>query len=73
VDDEPVLPALPPIPLVQAREAAATLSRFMAENADTFGAEVEFTFGRQIAAPLSKMMIERLGKRVQGTLDQFLR
>jgi len=45
----------------------------MAENADTFGAEVEFTFGRQIAAPLSKMMIERLVKRVQGTLDQFLR
>jgi len=37
VDDEPVLPALPPILLVQAREAAATLSRFMAENADTFG------------------------------------
>jgi hypothetical protein len=30
-------------------------------------------FERKIAAPLSKMMIERLGKRVQGTLDQFMR
>jgi len=30
-------------------------------------------FERKIAAPLSKMMTKRLGKRVQGTLDQFLR
>jgi len=28
---------------------------------------------RKIAAPLSKVMIKRLGKRVQGILVQFLR
>ena len=31
---EPVLPAEPPIPLFQAREAAVILSRFMAGNAE---------------------------------------
>jgi len=63
-DDKPVLPAMPaepPIPLLQARKAATLLSRFMAENADEFGLAGEFMFERKIAAPLSKMMIERLG------------
>ena len=73
MDDEPDLPAEPPIPLSNAREAAALLSRFMGENADKFGSDVEFMFEKKIAAPLSKMMIERLGKRVQGKLARFVR
>jgi hypothetical protein len=45
----------------------------MAENASEFGKDVEFDFERKIAAPLNKMMIERLGSRVQSTLDSFSR
>jgi len=45
----------------------------MAENTDEFGAEVEFMFKKKVAAPLNKMMIGRLRKRVQGTLDAYLR
>jgi len=62
----------PPLPLLHVCQAAALLSRLMAENADDFGSDVEFMLERKIAA-LGKMIIERLGKWVQGTLDQFLR
>jgi hypothetical protein len=34
--------ALPPILLDDAREAAAKIARFMTENCDDFGADVEF-------------------------------
>jgi len=44
----------------------------MAENADVFGAEVEFMFERKMAGPLRKMMIVRQANRMQGTLDRFL-
>jgi hypothetical protein len=56
-----------------AREAATLVARFMAENASEFGKDVEFRFERKIAAPMNKMMIGRLGSRVQSTLDSFFR
>jgi hypothetical protein len=48
------------------------IARFMSENPDSFGAEVEYTSERNVAAPLSKMMIGRFRNRVQGNLDSFL-
>jgi ribosomal protein L22 len=63
----------PAIPLDSARDAAALLARFMAENASDFGLDVEFMFIKKITVPLSKMMISRFRQRVQGTLDSFLR
>jgi hypothetical protein len=49
------------------KEAAAKIARFMTENCDDFGADVEFMFDKKfdkkIAAILNKMMIERLGTR----------
>jgi hypothetical protein len=47
--------------------------RFMTENASVFGKDVKFSFERKIAAPMNKMMIGRLGSRVQSTLDSFFR
>jgi hypothetical protein len=44
----------------------------MAQNASEFGKDVEFSFERSIAAPMSKMMIARLKNRKQSTLDNFL-
>jgi len=49
--------ALPPILLVDAREAAAKIARFMTENCDDLGADVEFMFDKKIAAVLNKMMV----------------
>jgi hypothetical protein len=34
---------------------------------------VPFSFERKIAAPMNKMMIGRLGSKVQSTLDSFFR
>jgi hypothetical protein len=45
----------------------------MAENDSKFGKVVEFNFERKIAAPMNKMMIGRLGSRLQSTLDSFSR
>jgi hypothetical protein len=64
--------ALPPILLDDAREAAAKIARFMTENCDDFGADVEFMFDKNIAAELNKMMIERFRSKAQSTLDAFL-
>jgi hypothetical protein len=65
------LPAPPAITLHAAREAAALVANFMAQNASEFGKDVEFSFERSIAAPMSKMMIARLKNRKQSTLDNF--
>jgi hypothetical protein len=65
------LPAPPAITLHAAREATALVANFMAQNASEFGKDVEFSFERSIAAPLSKMMIARLKNRKQSTLDNF--
>jgi hypothetical protein len=53
--------------------SSTAIARFMAENASEFGKDVEFSFERKIAAPMNKMMIGRLGSRVQRTLDSFFR
>jgi hypothetical protein len=68
-EEGPVLPAEPAVLLDAAREAAAVVARFMAENASDFGSDVEFMFEKKTANPLQKMMIGRLRNRVQGTLD----
>ena len=52
--------------------AAAKIARFMTENCDDFGADVEFMFDKKIAAVLNKMMIERFRSKAQSTLDAFL-
>ena len=56
-----------------AREAAALLARFVAENAPDFAADAEFFLDKNFVGPLSKIMVERLRQRRQGTLDQFFR
>jgi len=50
---------MPAASLEAAREAADTFARFMAENADEFGREIEFVFERRVSVPLSKMLIYR--------------
>jgi len=55
-----------------AQEAAAKIARFMTENCDNFGADVEFMFDKKIAAVLNKMMNERFRSKAQSTLDAFL-
>jgi hypothetical protein len=67
------LPAQPAAPLHAAREAATLVARFMAENASEIGKDVEFSFKRKIAASMNKMMIGRLGSRVQSTPDSSFR
>jgi hypothetical protein len=47
------LPAPPAITLHAARHAAALVAIFMAQNASEFGKDVEFSFERSIAAPMS--------------------
>jgi hypothetical protein len=44
----------------------------MSENPESFGADVEYTFERNVTGNLSKMMIGRFRNRVQGTLDRVL-
>jgi hypothetical protein len=67
--------ALPPILFDDAREAAAKIARFMTENCDDFGADVELMCPNQnkkIAAVLNKMLIERFRSKAQSTLDAVL-
>lgn len=65
------MPVVPAVSLVEAREAAATLGRFLAENSDVFEAADQFAFERGVTAKLSKMMISRLGQRVQKPITAF--
>jgi hypothetical protein len=55
----------------EARETADKFTRFMAENADEFGKEIEFVFERRVSVPLSKMLIGRLRNRAQSTLHKY--
>ena len=54
----------------EARGAAGILGRFFAENCETFPYEEQFALER-VTAKLSKMMIARLGQRVQQPLTAF--
>jgi hypothetical protein len=60
------------VTLEAARGAADAVARFMSENPESFGADVEYTFERNVTGNLSKMMIGRFRNRVQGTLDRVL-
>jgi hypothetical protein len=71
--EDAALPAQPAVTLQSAREAAALMARFVAEDASDFEADAEFIFEKKFAGPLSRMMVERLRQRKQGTLDGFLR
>jgi hypothetical protein len=62
---------LPAVSLDEAIEAAATLGRFPAEYPDVFQAANQFSVERGVTAKLSKMMIVRLGQRVQQPLTAF--
>jgi len=62
---------MPAVSLEAAREAADTVARFMAENADDFGREIDFVFERRVSVPLSKVLIGGLRNRAQSTLHKY--
>jgi len=62
---------MPAVSLEAAREAADTVARFMAENEDEFGREIEFVSEGRVSVPLSKMLIGRLRIRAQSTLHNY--
>lgn len=60
----------PRVTLQQACEAAAVLSRFIAENPSEFGPDAESEFYETFRVPLDKMMVKEIRQRRQGMLDR---